>query len=402
MNLNYLELLPDEMLLKLLLETDDLKTLFKWCQTSKRVNLICQDEGFWHNKYRKDYGFSSHGSWGLSGEIKLAEGETWKGRYKERKLNINSPISAGYDHYGIIDQNGNLYMVGSNRKGQLGVGMDIKESKIPILVKFPGKTQKVISISTGYVVSGAVTNDGKVYIWGENGKRLSPSSQQNIWSPRELILTKKATKIAIDTFGYIVLLEDFSVYFYSNKHHSHSMKGYLKWNVIDISFNDIGTFSVVTKDHKLYMWGDLPDFMVHENEDIKKPIHFLIPEPVTKVSTSNESTMVLSTTGKIYTMGWNLSGYIPTDEKPVLIKLPEKIVQIESYYEAFAALSETGRLYIWGDDGGGKKIGGDQEGHLSPLSEISVGVPINFVSIGGFFTIAVSSDGVVNYWETSD
>ena len=138
MNSNYLNTLPNEILLKLLLETDDLKTLSKWCQTSKRVNQICKDEGFWHNKYRKDYGFSSHGSWGLSGEAILTKGDTWRKRYKRKTLGgINSPISAGFDHYGIIDQKGNLYMVGDNDKGQLGVGKGIKKSKIPILVKFP-------------------------------------------------------------------------------------------------------------------------------------------------------------------------------------------------------------------------------------------------------------------------
>ena len=388
--LNYLGLLPDEMLLKLLSETDDLKTLFKWCQISKRINLICQDEGFWHNKYRKDYGEST-----------LEKGETWRKEYKRRKLNINSPISAGYNHYGIIDQKENLYMVGENYLGQLGVEKDIKKSKIPILVKFPNETQKVISISTGQEVSGAVTKDGKVYIWGYNAERSSPSNQEIIWLPMELILQEKAIKIVIDTFGYIILLEDSSVYFYSNKHPSHPMKGYLKWNVIDISFNDAGTFSIVTKDHKLYMWGDLPDFMIQENENIKKPIHIPIPEPVIKVSAKDESAMALSTTGKIYTLGWDLSGYVPNEGiKPILIKLPEKIVQIGGYYETFAALSETGRLYMWGDDGG-EKIGGDQEGNLSPLSEISVGAPINFVSVGGSFTIAVSSNGVVNYWGSS-
>ncbi len=51
MNLNYLEEIPDEMPLKILLETDNLKTLPKLYQTSKRINQIYLDEGFWHNKY---------------------------------------------------------------------------------------------------------------------------------------------------------------------------------------------------------------------------------------------------------------------------------------------------------------------------------------------------------------
>ncbi len=186
MNLNYLNLLPDEMLLKLLSETDDLKSLFKWCQTSNRINQICKDEGFWHSKYRKDFG-----------ELILAEGETWKERYKQRKLNINSPISAGRDYYGIIDQKGNLYMVGNNRIGQLGVGKDIKESKIPLLVKFPCKTQKVISISTGQEVSGAVTKDGKVYIRGDNDMGLLATIKIKRWLLKQSVFPNKANNIIV-------------------------------------------------------------------------------------------------------------------------------------------------------------------------------------------------------------
>ena len=43
LSVNYLNLLPDELLEEILLKTDDLKTLSRLCQTSKRINIICQD-----------------------------------------------------------------------------------------------------------------------------------------------------------------------------------------------------------------------------------------------------------------------------------------------------------------------------------------------------------------------
>ena len=386
-SLNYLELLPDEMLLKVLLETDDLKTLSKWCQTSKRVNQICLDEGFWHNKYRKDYY-----------ETKLMEGETWKMRYKRRALfGINSPISAGDDHYGIIDRVGNLYMVGDNDKGQLGIGKNIRKSKIPILVKFPQKSQKVISISTGSGSTGAVTKDGKVYIWGVNDRKFS---HKNIWLPKELTFPEKAVKIVVEDKSYIVLLEDSSVYFYVNNSIFGIIKGHLQLDVVDISLNTGGAFTAVTKDHKLYMWGNLSEYGINRDYD-EEPIHIPLPEPVVKVSQRDYFAIVLSTTGNIYSLGFDTSGDTDTPDgikNPILIKLPEIIIQIEGYYETFAALSNTGRLYMWGDNAE-CKISNDRESEKhSILSEISFGFPINFVSIGSVFTIAVSNDGVVNYW----
>ncbi len=396
MNLNYLDLLPDEMLLKLLSETDDLKTLSKWCQTSKRVNQICLDEGFWHNKYRKDYG-----------EHKLMEGKTWRAEYKQRKLSINSPISAGYNHYGIIDQNGNLYMTGVNSRGQLGVGEDIEESEVPILVNF---SQKVISISAGYRVTGAVTKDGKAYIWGDNKKgRLFPNLEENnFWKPKELILPGKAIKIEVDYLGYLVLLEDSSIYVSLNINDVRNLRpiiGHLKLDAIDISlgYTD-STLSIIDKDYNLYIWGDLWDFNYNNDKYSNEPVHVPLPEPVVKVSFGGSHIMTLSASGNVYTLGINFFGALGIGNKipkgmdaPVLVKLPEKIVQIEASANTSAALSETGKLYMWGDNYKNKISSDLTRNSLSP-AEISFGVPINFVSIGNDFTIAVNNDQIVNYW----
>ncbi len=401
MDLNYLDLLPDEMLLKLLIETDDLKTLSKWCQTSKRVNRICKDEGFWHNKYRKDFD--------LSGESKLVEGETWRKRYKQRKLSINSPISTGYNHYGIIDQNGNLYMAGVNSRGQLGVGEDIEESVVPILVKF---SQKVISISAGYRVTGAVTKDGKAYLWGNNKKgRLFPNlEEKKIWKPKELILPGKAIKIEVDYLGYLVLLEDSSIYVSLNNNvdYLRPITGHLKLDAVDISVSDAdGTLSIIDKDHNLYIWGNLWSFNYKKNKYSNEPIHVPLPEPVVKVSLGGSHIMTLSASGNVYTLGSNFVGELGIGNKipkgmdtPVLVKLPEKIVQIDAYSATSAALSETGKLYMWGNNEFNQISSDLTKNSLSP-AEISFGVPVNFVSIGSEFTIAVSNDQIVNYWGAS-
>ena len=401
MNLNYLDLLPDEMLLKLLLETDDLKTLFKMCQTSKRVNRICQDKGFWRQKYEKDFGI----------ELILSEGETWREEYKRRTMiGINSPISAGYNHYGIIDKKGNLYMVGENSHGQLGVEEDIEESVIPILVKF---TQKVISVSAGYKITGAVTKDGKAYLWGCNEKRsLFPDlEEKNIWQPNELILPGKAIKIEVDYMsGYIVLLEDSSVYvsLKGNVHNSRPIMKHLKLDAIDISLSDeISTLSIIDKDCNLYIWRDLWGFNYEKDKYSNEPIHVPLPEPVVEVSLGHTHIMALSTSGNVYILGTNTSGElgignnIPKGiDTPVLVKLPEKIVQIEAGINTSAALSETGKLYMWGGNSD-NKISGDLTNEISSPVEISFGVPVNFVSIGNDFTIAVSNDQIVNYWGVS-
>ena len=310
-------------------------------------------------------------------------------------IDRNSPISAGRNHYGIIDEKENLYMVGKNSFGQLGVGRDIGKSKIPILVKFPGESQKVISISAYDRMTGAVTKDGKVYVWGDNEEGRFFPNQDNIWLPREVILpsAEKATKIVINYLTYLVLLEDFSVYFSSYIYTDTDDLGprgpirrHLKLDAIDISLSMVYG-ALISKDHKLYSWWDI---------DIDQRIPIQLPESVIKVAMGDYHMITLSTTGKVYIVGWEIWDKLDIDN-PVLIKFPEKIVQIDAMNHYSAVVSETGRLYIWGIDEWDKFIN-DPTGGFSP-PEISLGFPVNYIALGPEFNIAVTDDQIVNYWE---
>ena len=400
-SLNYLELLPDEMLLKLLIETDDLKTLSKWCQTSKRVNQICQDKGLWKQKYLKDYG-----------ETTLTEGETWQEKYKQKvSSNINSPISVGWDHYGIVDQNRKLYMIGNNDHHQFGIG-NTNKYDIPMLVRFPYNSQKVISLSVGARITGAVTMDGRAYIWGGNEENIfntedEEEDYEDIKIPREIELPRKAKKIVVDYTGYLILLEDSSVYYDFVRilafKSSSRIQGDLAWDAIDISISggNESAVAIIDGDHKLYIWGSLPKFGMTGAYNRNMPSYDTpLPELVTKVVLGYDHIMVLSVTGKVYTWGKNSEGQLglgnrKAEIKAKLVKLPETIVQIDAGRNVSAALSDTGRLYMWGNNYMGHIATDPRENFLSPV-EISLGLYVNYISFGLYITLAVTNDGAVN------
>ena len=397
-SVNYFNLLPDELILEILLKIDDLKTLSKLCQTSKNINNICQDEFFWHRKFRKDFG--------LRGNIILSEGDTWKELYKQMYLiGINSPISAGGISYGVIDQKGNLYMAGM--RNMLGIGPQSQMghySRGHHLVAFPSK---IVSISVGKLTVGAVTTDGRAYLWGYDEINLFGSNNKSriMYSPEEINLPvgAKAVKIEVSQLGYIVLLEDFSVYLRIYRNNKVDFRGLLNIKAIDIS---IGwrIYTIITKDHKLYAGGDI---FINKSNDNNELIPFEFPELIRVSIATNRPIMVLSTTGKVYILD-NMVGILNAIHggiSPELVKLPEPIVQISAGGGTFAALSKTGKLYMWGNNSHNKissdkqnlAILGQGEYSYNP-NEISFGAPINFVSVGNDFTIAVSNDGVVNYW----
>ena len=407
MNLNYLDLLPDEMLLKLLIETDDLKTLFKWCQTSKRINNICKDEGLWKEKYRKDFG-----------ETILMEGETWRELYKQRKLNTNSPISGRSYHYGIIDQNGILYMSGENDYGQLGNGTFIS-STIPMVLPFK---KKIIGISCVSFYTSALTSDGKFYVWGnlDQLKGIDEFITGNIertghnkipiLTPRLSNFPHPVIKIHAGSRTLGIITTDQTPYFTS----------YTK--PINIKAIDIASstdkYAIIGTDGKLYMWGRYyvsDDVLKYKSID--QPQHVPVPELIKQISLGEDHHAVLSISGNVYIWGSNEFGAlgIPSAtilKTPTKLDLPSPISFISMGLHASAALTEDGKLYMWGANSSGKILNEDRAPdwvNLKPTEyganivprpiKISIkGKMINYVDVGPSYTLAVTDDGVVNYW----
>ena len=414
--MDYLNLLPDELLIEILLKTDDLKTLSSWCQTSKRINLICQDEGFWKQKYLKDYG-----------ETTLMKEWTWKELYKQRALSsINSPISAGEEHYAIIDQAGILYMAGDNTEGQLGKGLKSTHHSVVMPFPFKGlsyhtadsKLSKIISVACGLQFTIAVTENGKAYWWG----RGFITSEWVSEHPRliKALKSRKAVKISAEYNSYAVILDDGSAYikaiFDGWGLQRRIIDDIFPLNALDISMA-ANQLYIISKDYQLYMFGHKKSISLGgsdrhmvglegEGENLKiNPIHIPLPEPVKQVSAGFLNTLILLRSGTVHKLNYN-------NQISPKLNLPP-ISQIQSSYGKMAAITRDGKLYMWGAYGMGEIIDNEIGSKLPnvtltyPLSihipspiQIDIGLPVKYVAMGGDFTIAVTSDGAVNYWGT--
>ncbi len=420
LSIDYLNLLPDELLVKILLKTDDLDTLTRWCQTSKRIDNICQDENLWHRKYRKDFGSGLRGSRGLSdlsGNAALIRGFTWKEQYKFRFLmGKNSPIStSGYDsgigRYGLIDKSGNFYM----RKA-VSPSM-ITSSSRPFFVKFPLELQgrnlnfdqpKIISISIGEPLVGAVTENGKAYVWnygttGKNEVMVDSTSEVIVNSLSVIDLPTKARRIVVSSFGYIILLENSFVYLNMFKKNVVKVEGIIKTKIIDMSIG-FDIYAVITENNKLLAGGNIFNKELNTNNEL---ISLDFPKPIKRVVVTAEYILTLSTTGDVYTWKheniFSPQATIFHNTKPKLVILPEPIGQISADGVKFASLSITGKLYMWrGKIRSRGLVRGIDFGlslNLKPVN-IPFGLPINFVSVAGNFTITMDSKGIVNYWNS--
>jgi len=86
--IEYLEKLPDELLIHIMMRLD-YQTLVFFCSVSKRINTICDDEIFWKNKLAQDYP-----------EVQKSNEKTFKQAYISHStiLNIKKGNYKGYEY----------------------------------------------------------------------------------------------------------------------------------------------------------------------------------------------------------------------------------------------------------------------------------------------------------------
>ncbi len=432
-----LTILPTEILTMVLLETDDIDTLSRWCQSYKPITAICKDDRFWKQKFLKDY-------W----EIPLPdEGNTqqdqpkisWKRRYKltTETLRSNSPISAGLNHYGIIDENGVLYMAWKNIRGRSGNNLSSGGGLLnPTMVPFDSK---VICVSCHDTGTAVLTEDGKVYYW--NGV-FGITVPHHI----EVDILPKAIKVAVsfNRVGEIMLIiigRDNLVYlWYQGDKKYKQIRVIAKEDkhvpvpvlALDIVLSS-GTVAIIGLDGDLYLVGEIPGTYEYNDYDdylayidckiLPEFIHFPLPEKIKQVSLGEDHIAVLSITGRTYLWGTELpiqhSQDISEINKPkdkMGWTFKDKISYITAGNYLTAFITEKGKLYIWGDNQhqqitnfGNKIISPgqdppDRDHHYPERSLIlsptlfEIRFPVNYIDFGYRFTIAVTSDGAINLW----
>ena len=413
---------PYEVLFNILLNAEP-KDVGNYCKTSKRASEICKDPDFWRAKLWRDYGRQD--------QIK---GKTWKETYnfKSRKPYImRSPVSVGSSHYGIIDNQGNLYMAGNNSRGQIGNGSR-EFSYQPVKIPFDSK---IISVSCGSLSTFAVSEKGDIYVWGSPSKELmdkiDPSKIYkmkgfNIFSIARPVMVKitheKITKVVANPYfsTYAILVDSGRIYI--NGINPIDSPGQSD-NFVDLIFTGMLHQHGVNNIYGLTESGKLIGIFL-STKTIYGEIEF--PEKIYQISAGKNHVVVVSVGGNVYTWGINGLGQmgVKVDDtdwpknnfiKPNLyqVGLPSPIKSISSGGDTSLAITLDGKLFMWGHTFNGNIISRESaelllesgtaryaSGYLiipRPI-EVTIGRKIKHIKVGETFTLAVTEDGIVNYW----
>lgn len=123
-------------------------------------------------------------TWGMGSWGRLGHGDQ-KDQMSPKKVNgIKAKFAAGGGYHSlVVDTDGNVHGFGWNRKGQIGVNS--AELTVAAPVPIPGLS-KIATVCCGTTTSGALSADGKVYVWGAGGSGLGLGNTGDLPEPVEL------------------------------------------------------------------------------------------------------------------------------------------------------------------------------------------------------------------------
>lgn len=220
-------------------------------------------------------------------------------------------VSCGLEHLACLTIDGEVYTLGSNSRGQLGINQEIAllPRKIPQLTN-------IIQVSCGNYHTAALTASGDVFTWGSNkyGHRESQPQQYNI--PQRVDISK-VVQISCGGHHTAFLTEEGELYFIGKNKY-----GQLGW----------GNFHPRSIPSKL---------LGHSN--------------IVSVSCGRNHTAFINREGQVYVMGDNITGqlgigYLSNGESiPQLIATSNfnasPIVQVSCGWYSSEFLAADGRLY---------------------------------------------------------
>ena len=273
----------------------------------------------------------------------------------------SSTISLGYSHSAAITEDGSLYLWGDNDYGQLGNGTE-EDSSIPIKIM-----DNVAAVSLGTEHSAAITEDGSLYLWGNNDYgQLGNGTEEESSTP-------------------IKIMD----------------------NVVEVSLGGRHS-AAITEDGSLYLWGDNyrgelgngisggDRYGYNKGIDSSTPIKIM--DNVATVSLGPHHSAGITEDGSLYLWGYNYSGQLgnsTTEDSSTPIKIMDNVATVSLGMEHSAAITEDSSLYLWGYNGEGQLGNGSTNNSSTPIKIMD---NVAAVSLGYWHSAAITEDGSPYLW----
>ena len=297
-------------------------------------------------------------------------------------------------YYAAIKNDGTLWMWGCDTNGELGIGACEVNNTVPKQVKIPERVKKVILSNKGWNKSAAITEDGNLYMWGNNssfglGIGEDSSNSKNYNTPQKVNGISEVCGVSVSGETTTALTNSGEVYVWGNAYGytdslTHSTPERIKNienisdKIVKVQYTQAG-YTALTSKGDLYAW-----YYSYLNEDYagrKDSEDKALPRIILSNVKSYESgttSFAITNSGELYSWGSNEKGETGTGSygndsgenyyvsKPTKMSISnvKEIVKTENFKGisgAYAAITNDKKLYMWGSNDFG--IFGNGKGH---------------------------------------
>jgi len=284
------------------------------------------------------WGFNRYGQLGNSENIDRDNPTHITGFFDLDSEDYIIQLSLGAYHSAALSNEGKIFLWGYNEKGQLGTGyINNYTTPIDITQRFNLQPEeKIIKVKTGDYNTAAITSLGRLFIWGSSSNSLLADGMT--WD--------RATPYDITSEFNLETNE----------------------KIVSVEFGSSHVIAL-TSSGRVFAWGSNFYGQLGDGTNLKKDYPFEITasfsltgtDEVTDVYAGSNHSAVLTADGRVFTFGYNLNGQLGDDtitdkNSPVEITSnfnlnPEdQIISLSFGQYHSSALSLQGMLYFWGDN----------------------------------------------------
>lgn len=314
-------------------------------------------------------GANSHGQlgFGYKSEQELEPKEVSLG--DDLKAENILAIAGGAGHTLILDNNGRVYCCGWNNKGQLGISDDtFKFQEIEILKGF-----KVVQIACGWDFSTALTDCGKLLVWGNNAYT-------------QLGLSKTITCTGIPSLLQV------------------SQKLATGFKEVSCGLRHM---AIINKDEEILVAGNgnKGELGIGDNYNENNYVSISkLPniEGVKSIACGEHHTIMLRSDGTVLGWGDNKYGQLAIDPNVPHSFVPSEVFNNESLQKVYAGWSHSaastsnGEIFIWGRNSYGQ-LGSNRDVTFKP-EKIQNLKDVKDLSLGSEHNLAVTKDSKLYTW----
>ncbi|XP_036600445.1 X-linked retinitis pigmentosa GTPase regulator [Trichosurus vulpecula] len=296
-----------------------------WLRNDIPAYLSCGDEHtalVTGNNKLYMFGSNNWGQLGLGSKTTISKPTCVKA-LKPEKVKY---AACGRNHTLIYTEEGKVYAAGGNSEGQLGLG-DTEERTTFHLVSFFTSQYKIKQLSAGSNTSAALTEDGDLFMWGDNSEgQIGLADESNVCVPCQVVVGKPISWISCGYYHSAFVTTEGELYTFGEPENG-----------------KLGLSPEQLKNHRI------PQLVLG------------IPGKVNQVACGGGHTVAL-TEEEVYTFGLGQFGQLglgtfifETSEPKAIKHLQNQKIQYIACGENHTALiSDTGHMYTFGDGRHGK------------------------------------------------